>query len=113
MDPIRFSLGIAALGFVLITHLIGFNNVRFGIFWIPEFVLIIYAISTLVPFGHIPNLAIKLKSNLQNYLSKRTRRKKVVKFRPVGSKRLPLAAVMDGLLITAVVCLSFYLLYRI
>lgn len=118
MDPIRLSFGLMTLGFVLVTHLIGFNNVRvLKIFWIPEFVLIVYAISTLIPFEHVPRWIVKLK----NYIYEKRRHKKVVK---LGSRRrqwpwaahlkkLSLPMVLDGLLIAAVACLSLYLLYRI
>jgi len=106
------------LGFVLVTHLIGFNNVRvLEIFWIPEFVLIVYVLFTLIPFEHVPRWFVKLK----NFIYEKRRHKKVVK---LGSRRrqwswssllqnLTLQKVLDGLLIVAVACLSLYLLYRI
>jgi hypothetical protein len=105
------------LGFVLVTHLIGFNNVRvLEIFWIPELALIVYAISTLIPFEHVPRLFVKFK----NFVHEKRKQKKVVKFKSakrnalsLSLKKLSLPMIFDGLLIAAVACLSFYLLYRI
>lgn len=117
MDPIRTSIGAMTLGFVLVTHLIGFNNVRvLKTFWIPEFVLILYAIYTLIPFELLFRLVGKLKTNVQE----KRKSEKVVRF-PSGKwhkwsplfRRVSLPVLLDGLLIAAVVCLSFYLLYRI
>ena len=66
MDLFRFSFGIMTLGFVLVTHLIGFNNVRvLEVFWIPEFVLIIYVVYSLIPVEAIPGWYKKLKGKFQ------------------------------------------------
>lgn len=109
MSLVRFILGVTTLGFVLVTHLIGFNNVRvLGIFWIPEFVLILYVIFSLIPAEHIPGWYNKLKSMANN----RNKKKKVVKF-PAGKwKKLPVLTILDGMLITLIAALALFLLYK-
>ncbi len=109
MDPIRVSVGIMTLGFVTITHLIGFNNVRvFGNLWMPEFVLIVYALFSLVPFEKFPQWFEQLKKRLNN----RRRSQKVVKINSRLNK-VSIPVVFDGMLLTAVACLSLYLVYRL
>lgn len=109
MDIIRATAAIMTLGFVAVTHLIGFNNVRvFKFFWIPEFVLLLYVFYTIIPFEKIPDLVHKLKTPLK----KRRSQRKVVKIDSIW-KRVSLPVVFDGVLITAVASLSLYLLYRL
>lgn len=109
MDLMRYTVGIVVLGFVAVTHLIGFNNAKvFETFWIPEFVLILYVIYTLVPFEKIPEWVGQLKKRF----SDKRRNQKVVKINSKWNK-ISVPVVLDGLLITAVASMSFFFLYRI
>ena len=110
MNLVRFMLGVTTLGFVLVTHLIGFNNVRvLGIFWIPEFVLILYVVFSLIPAEHIPKWYGKIK----NIVNARNKKKKVVKFPGSKWKKLPVLTLLDGVLITLIAALALLLLHRI
>ncbi|HHX94423.1 MAG TPA: hypothetical protein GX691_01170 [Clostridia bacterium] len=110
MDLVRFSFGIMTLGFVLVTHLIGFNNVRvLEVFWIPEFVLIVYVVYSLIPVEAIPGWYKKLKAKFQE----RGKGGKVVKLKQSRRKKVSLPVILDGVLITLVAGLFLFLLYRI
>ena len=110
VDLFRISFGIATLGFVLVTHMIGFNNVRvMGFFWMPELVLLVYVLYTLIPLETVSGWYKKLKTF---YYAKR-KDKKVVKLKSKKRKKLSLPVILDGILIAAVTGLSLYLFYRI
>lgn len=110
MDLIRFTFGIMTLGFVFATHLIGFNNVRvLEIFWMPEFILIIYVVYSLIPIEAIPGCYDKLKTKFLE----RGKDGKVVKLKKSRRKKISIPAILDGVLITIVAGLFLFLLYRI
>lgn len=110
MDLIRVTIGFVILGFVCVTHLIGFNNVRvLDTFWMPEFALLLYLIFTLIPFEAIPGLYKKLNTFIQT----KRKKKKIVKLKTAKKKFVPVAAIFDGILVAAVAALSLLLLYRI
>lgn len=110
MDLVRYTFAVMTLGFVVVTHMIGFNNVRvLEIFWIPEIILIAYVIFTIIPFESVPRWSKKIKT----FFEDKRKNKKVVKLKPGKTKKLSLPAVFDGVLIVLVAALSFLLLYRI
>lgn len=108
MNLFKVITGIMTLGFVAVTHLIGFNNVRvLGIFWIPELMLLLYVIFSLIPWEHFPEWYVRVK----NHIYERKRKKKVVQFKK--QREIPVWAVFDGVLIALITGLSLLLLYQL
>lgn len=108
MDLLRYIFGVTTLGFVLVTHLVGFNNVRvLEIFWLPELFLIIFVVYSLIPAHLFP----KWYKIIKNRIEERNKKKKVIKFKK--QKSIPTLAIVDGILITLIVALSLLLLYQI
>jgi len=113
MELIRHIFGITTLAFVAAVHMIGFNNIKvFNTFWLPELVLILYTVYSLIPVERVPKWYRRLVEGT-GPRKKDRKEKKIVHLRPGKKKKLRWITVLDVVLIALVVTLAVLILYRI
>jgi len=110
LDLPRLIAGIMTLCMITTLHLIGFNNIRvLDTFWLPELILLIYLVYSIIPVEKV----LQLTHDLKKRLTRSERDKKVVHLRKPKKKRLPLLTVLDGVLVTLAAALALLIVYRL